>query len=330
MDQKGYVISGLSFLLIIPAIYMIAVFADMAHTGSQSQALLVQSDVVFSTSRDIEGNLPLLAKNTFQKTANEVIANGEPLQDSRMTIKNSLQVEVDDLTEKYHREGINATCRIIFVDSSKDPFKVQINSTISINKGNIVHRGNLSQDISIIDPNYPIPDPIPFIKCKNFGGVTSTGNRIIYGSSLVNYLTSRNMSSAEVYNNATSPLIIKKCPYDPYISHGQSNNLTNLNLTNLKNCVFNGYFHESSDGACFLCRLEGKGICPHYGIETFVIPSASTNDTLSSSACSSDHVIFNDNYCGYGLIYSSNSTGHYKLYLDNGHRTKYGLTNHTG
>ena len=320
MDQKGYIMSSLSFLLVIPAIYMIAVFVDISHTGSQSQALLVQSDIVFSTKRDVEKNLPIVVENTLQRTANTVITTGNPLQDSRMTIKDSLQEEIDDLTEKYSEEGINVTCRILSVDLAEDPFKVQINSTISVNKSDVIHRENLSQDISITDPNYPIPDPIPFIKCKNFGGVTNTSNRIIYGSSLVNLL-SRNMSNAEVYTNATSPLIIKKCPYSPYESHGNSSNQTNL-----KNCIDNGFFHESSDGACFLCRLEGKATCPHYGIETFIVPSLSTNETLPNAPCSIDHVIFNDNYPGYGLIYYSNSTGHYKLFLDNGHRLKYGLS----
>jgi len=315
MDQKGYVISGLSLLLIIPVIYMIVVFVNMTYTVSQSQALLFQSDVVFSTTRDIEENLPLLAKNTFQKTAWNVIRTGNPLQNSRMTVKDSLQMKIDNLTEKYHKEGINVTCTIISVDSSKDPFKVQINSTISIVKGNITHKENLTQDISIIDPNYPIPDPLPFIKLKNFGGVTSTGNRIIYGSSLANFLKSKNMTNAEVYLNATSPLIIKKCPYVPYKTHGKSHNLINL-----INCIDNGFFHVSMDAACFLCRLEGRAECGHLGIETFIIPSASTNNT--TAPVSIDHVIFS-----YTIYYGHkfNVFGHYKLYLDDGHRKKYGI-----
>lgn len=320
MDQKGYVISGLSFLLIIPAIYLIAVFIDMTYTGSQSQGLLVQSDVIISTKRDIESNLPLIAENIFQTTAKGVIHNGNPLQNSRITIKNSLQGKIDNLTGKYNNEGINVTCKIISVDSSTDPFKVQINSTISINKDHLTHTENLRQDISIVDPHYPIPDPLPFIKCKNFGGATNSSSRTIYGPSLMNFLKSRNKSNAETYINATSPFIIKKCPYNPYETHGQS-----FNLINLKNCIDNGYYHESSDGTCFLCRLEGRAVCPHYGMETFIIPPVSSNDTLFGAPCSSDHVIFNDSYDGLGLIYHSNSTGYYKMFLENGHRVKYGL-----
>ncbi|HML04413.1 MAG TPA: hypothetical protein VK426_01435 [Methanobacterium sp.] len=320
MDQKGYVISSLSFLLIIPAICIVATFINMTHTGSQSQALSVQSDVVLSTASDVENNIPPIAEKVLQKTANDLIKSGCPLQDSRSVIKNSLQEEMDNLNEKYTNEGINATCKIISVDTGEDPFNVEINSTISVNKDNAIHKENISQNISIIDPNYPLPDPLPFIKCKKFGGVTNTSTRIVYGASLVNYLKNENMSNAEVYLNATSPLIIKKCPYDPYKSHGQSNNLTNL-----KNCIDNGYYHDSNDGACYLCRLEGKAICIHFGMETFIIPSVSSNETLPSGPCGSDHAIFNDHYEGYSSIYRSNSTGYYKIFLENGHRSKYGL-----
>jgi len=328
MDQKGYVISGLSFLLIIPAIYLVVVFADMAHTGSQSQALLVQSDVVFSTSRDIDKNLPLIAVNVLNKTANNVISSGNPLPKSRTIIKNSLQGEIDNLTKKYSIEGINATCMIISVDSHiTDPFKVQINSTISINKGNVSHVENLSHDVSIIG----IRDPLPFIKLKNFGGVTIIGNRINYGQSLVNYLIIiRNTSnlSAALYENATSPLTFKRCPYDPYKSHGVSHGPNNL--TNLKNCIDNGFFHNSRTGACFLCRLEGRALCPRLGVETFIIPFPSTNNHTNYNAPNSiDHVIFGNFYKGHGVIYHSNITHFYKLYLHNADRSKYGLRNHT-
>ncbi|MGB9936193.1 MAG: hypothetical protein ACPK7O_00590 [Methanobacterium sp.] len=320
MDQKGYVISGISFLLIIPAIYFLTLFVDMTHSGSESQASLIQSDVVFSTARDIEGNLPIIAEKTFQKTGNEVLITGDPLINSRSTIKDNLQWELDNSARKYSKEGINVTCKIIAVDSSPDPFKVQINSSISVSKGNIAHNENISQDISIINPNYPIPDPLPFIKCKNFGNITNTSSRVVYGTSLANFLKSSDRPNSDIYINATSPLIFKKCPYDPYISHGESQNKINF-----KNCIDNGYYHESSDGACFLCRLEGKGVCSHYGMETFIIPAVSTNNTSFEAPCSSDHVIFGGNYSGYTLIYFSDSNGYYKIFLENGHRSKYGV-----
>lgn len=109
----------------------------------------------------------------------------------------------------------------------------------------------------------------------------------------------------------------------------------------LKNCIENGYFHESSDGSCFLCRLEGKGTCPHYGFETFITPptsnstgnntNLSTNSTFNFAPSSIDHVIFNETppgtgtYPGKMIVYYSDGLNHLKIFLDNSHRQKYGL-----
>ena len=323
MDQKGYVISGLSFLLIIPAVLLIAVFVDMVHTGSETQSLGVQSDVTFYTAKDIEENIPLITEKILQKTTNEVVKTGDPLPDSKTVIKNGLQEELNHLSEKYqNNENINVTCKIWSVNPSQDPFKIEVNSTICVKKDNVIHDEHISQNISIMDSNYPIQDPLPFIKCKNYGGITNTSTKILYGSSLVTLLKAENLTNADVYENATSPLFIKKCPYDPYIGHG---NIPSFIV--LKNCIDTGYFHDSSDGSCFLCRLEGKATCPHYGFETFIVPSNSSSPSLMSAPCSIEHVIFADYniYPGKGIIYYSNPSKYCKLFLDNGHRQKYGL-----
>ena len=322
MDQKGYIISVLSFLLIIPAVLMIAVFVDMANTGIESQSLAIQSDTTFYTVKDVEGNIPVITEKILQKTTNDVIKSGNPLPNSEIVIKNRLQEEMDHLSKKYSdNEGINVTCKIWYVGPSLDPFKIEVNSTVYTKKGNMAHNESISQNISLIDPNYPIPDPLPFIKCKNYGKITYTSTKIIYGSSLANLLKAENVTNANVYENATSPLVLKKCPYDPYIGHG---NFPPFIV--LKNCIGNGYFHDSSDGSCFLCRLEGKATCPHYGFETFIVPSNSSNSTLMFAPCSIEHVIFNDYvYPGNGIIYYSNGSNYCKLFLDNGHRQKYGL-----
>ena len=322
MDQKGYVMSGLTLLLIIPVFLLIAVFVDMVHTGSETQSLGVQSDVTFYTAKDIEGNMPILTEKILQKTTDNVVKTGIPLTDSRNTIKNSLQEEMNQLSERYRSsENINVTCKVWSVNPTSDPFKIEVNSTIYVQKGNIAHDEHVSQNISIIDLNYPVQDPLPFIKCKNYGKITNTSTKISYGSSLASLLKAKHLKNANVYENATSPLFIKKCPYDPYVGHGNS-----PYFVVLKNCIDNGYFHESSDGSCFLCRLEGKTTCSHYGFETFIVPSNSSNSRLMFAPCSSEHVIFDDYvYSGKGIIYYSDDSNYFKLFLDNGHRQKYGL-----
>ena len=98
----------------------------------------------------------------------------------------------------------------------------------------------------------------------------------------------------------------------------------------LKNCIDNGYYHESNDGACLLCRLEGYATCNHYGFETFIVPSSTHNQQIFRAPSSIDHVIFgkdnNDRYPGEAVEYNSDDNVFDILYLDNGHRAKYGFT----
>lgn len=83
-------------------------------------------------------------------------------------------------------------------------------------------------------------------------------------------------------------------------------------------------------GACFLCRLEGRSVCSHYGFETFITPAGSNNNTVSQAPCSLDHVIFNDKtyyriYRGEAFEYYVNESESFILFLNKGHKTKYGL-----
>lgn len=338
MNNKGYVMSGMSFLLVLPAIMLFMVFLDMTNVGIEQNSLDIQSGTVLKTAKDLEANIPVAGKEVIKKEAENVVKTGIPLKNSREKVKDSLQKKVDQISLNYQKsKGLKVECNITSVDNAEDPFMVRVNSSLYVGKDDVIHQENLSQDISLIDPQYPMPNPLPFVKCNDYGAVQTAGNKIVFGSSLKEYLKDRGVQNSIAYENATTSLIIKKCPYDPYIKHG------NRDYNTLKNCIDNGYFHESSDGPCYLCRMEGKGTCPHYGIETFIIPSSicnntfnnstnfSTNSTFNCAPSSIDHVIFNDTppgtgtYQGYLLIYYGDGFYYFILYLDNKHREKYGL-----
>lgn len=335
MDKKGYVMSGMSFLLILPTIMLLMVLLDMTHAGASGNSLVLESGEVSSTAGDLKANIPSAGKEIMKFEAEKIIQTGIPLSNSRKTVKEDLQTKMDQITIVYSKNtGLEVACNITSVGNSPDPFAVQINSSIYVGRDNVVHQENLSQDISLIDPHYPISNPLPFIKCRDYGGAKVRDNRISFGSSLSAYLEARGLENAYAYENSTSSLIIKKCPNDPYIMHGRNGFIT------LKNCIENGYFHESSDGSCFLCRLEGKGTCPHYGFETFIVPVSSNstangtnlsiNSTFNSAPSSIDHVIFNDTfpggtYPGKTLLYYSDGFNNLRIFLDNSHRQKYGL-----
>lgn len=333
MDELGYVMSGLSLLLVLPAILLFMVFLDMTSSGANETSQIIESKVVLNTAKDLEGEIQMTGKQVLQTESQNVVKSGIPLSSSRQQIKNDLQIKMDDITSNYQVKGeMDVECNITSVGNSEDPFAVEVNSSIKVKKDEITHHEFITQEISIVDPQYPIANPLPFIKCKNHGSIQIINNRIEFGNSLTNYLESRGVKNAIAYENSSTAFIIRKCPYDPYKMHGQHDNT-------LKNCIDNGYFHESSDGSCFLCRLEGKGICPHYGFETYITPesvnisnnNSNTNFTSNQAPSSIDHVIFNDTngetgtYQGYKLIYYSDTFNSLIIFLDNAHRQKYGF-----
>ncbi|EKF86815.1 hypothetical protein A994_00975 [Methanobacterium formicicum DSM 3637] len=340
MDNNGYVMSLSSFFLILPAVLLLTVLVDMTVDQTNIQQDILNSQDVMGVATDLEASLPLVGREVLRDKSLEVIHSGKPLSNSRKEVKEELQNRMDSFCSRYCGDGMLVECKILNVDNSFDPFCVEVKSRCTVNKGTLKHQVNLTQNISLVNGSFPIYDPLPFIKCRNYGGATIKGDRTYYGSSLENYLKSRGIENFEAYENATSALSIKKCPYDPYILHGDTDELVNL-----KNCIDNGFYHESSDGSCFLCRLEGRGTCPHYGMETFITPAPSDNTLFSnplgnvslsnnsSNAPSSvDHVIFNDTgshgtYSGCRLIYFTNGTHNFQIYLDNSHRQKYGLPN---
>ncbi|WP_231475897.1 hypothetical protein [Methanobrevibacter oralis] len=181
-------------------------------------------------------------------------------------------------------------------------FKVKIN----VKKENEEYNGVLEKNVSIEG----LRDPLPIAKLGPLYGISFDDNRIYYNNGLTIYLKLHKIESAESYLYATTPTIIKKCPFDPYIHHGDGDTL--------KNCLKNGYFHESRDGSCYLCRLEGKGTCSHYGLEVFIHPhTILKNDSVSCV----DHVVFHDHYLGEKL----DDLDINSLILDSSHGKKYGL-----
>jgi len=331
MDNEGYVMGGMAFLLIIPALILTNILISAVFMDN-TQISPFKSDRVYQLYRDVESDIPKFSVQGLYETSETVSKTGQPISNSRSTIKTRIQTKLDSSYSEYQRiSGINIHCRINSVDNSRDPYKICVNSTIYIHYNDSYMVKNLSQDVEFICTDFPdsragcykIKDPLPFIKTKGYGDLKVEGDKIYYGNSLSNYLESKDIDNYKVYENASSPLYIKRCPYDPYPSHGHSNLVLNL-----KNCIDNGYYHLSADGPCIFCRLEGKSVCEHTGLETFVVPG---NYKLHgyTAPCSVDHVIFGatraEIYDGISLEYKFNDTPLFWMYLDNGHKNKYGI-----
>ena len=178
---------------------------------------------------------------------------------------------------------------------------------MTLNDSNIKIDKDETKLIDITDSKYPIYDPLPTLKT----GATLINNKLYYHDKLMDYI---NLENNTAYQNVITSIIIKKCPYHDYSQHGNNNQTIN-------NCIKNNYYHNSHDGMCLLCRLENKTNCNHYGLETFITPSISQYDKAPASI---DHVLLNDinNQYEGNKIEINNKT---ILYLDNGHKSKYGL-----
>lgn len=316
MDKKGYVMTGTSFLLIIPAVLVAISLLNFVNGGNDINTQSIQSDRILFASEDVKRNMPLLARQSMQNISLEIIEKNKTIENSPEAIKNHLQLQINNLTSQY--QDFNITCTINSVQTSpQDSFLIEFNSTLIVIKGNLKQEEHLSDLVSVEG----LPDPLPFLKCRAYGSITHNNTRTIYGDSLRSYLANKSVKNASFYENATSPFIIKKCPYEPYLSHGSKNTM--------KNCEDNGFYHDSRDGYCYLCRLEGKGLCTHFGFEVFVLPApiASNNSSIKlEGPCSSDHVIFSENtYPGQSITYYINNGTENFLFLDNGHQSKYGV-----
>lgn len=297
MDDCGYVMAGASLLLMIPVIIITAMILSLGEAHSDMNTERKLSACVEGAAWDIRDNVPIITLDVLNETAGEAINGTLPSDDVRDLVRERVQERIDRLCRS-HR-NVNASCRVNSVEGTEDPFQVEVNSTLEIRAGNIEHAENLSVRVTVDG----LPDPLPF---RVLGRLEHSNTTIEYGDALAEYLNSSGVDGG-AYINAKGPLIIRRCPYEPYTSHGSEG---------VHACILNGYYHESRDGACYLCRLEGKTSCPHMGLETFIIPSKE----LGEAPVSIDHVLFNEKYPGEALNISG-----FIIYLDAGHMTKYGV-----
>ena len=273
-------------------------------------SFLILSIIILNVSLDeIHSNEEAISSNQYEYILNDYRRNLKKIIDEKLKAEND---------EYYKDYGIKIESHVSSIENSSNPFAVKIKTYISSVKGDLSYKNVLEDDVSVEG----LRDPVPILICGKDPSFKYNETIVEYGYSLSNYLKDNGIENYSCYINATVPNIVKKCPYDPYKHHGDG--------YAMKSCRDNGYYHESRDGACYMCRLEAKAGCGHYGFETFIIPHP-TNETNLTSACGSDHVIFSDDiYPGVEVSYYSENGMNEILFLDpNGHRVKYGMTDHT-
>lgn len=306
LDSKGNIIVGTTAILIV-ALLLICIFVVTSLNFIQNSNIDSQANDNFKyIIDDYSANLEVLGRESIAQ-ATEKVYNGLPVTDSENQIKKNLEKKLDEKNRDFSkRYDINLTSEVLSVENTDSPWEILFKVKLTGKKGD----DGFSQ---IVERNASVEglrDPLPIAKLTIASGIMAYDNKIHYKTALSAYMLIHNLKSPESYIEATAPLYIKKCPYDPYVHHGDPGAL--------KDCLDTGYFHESADGSCYLCRLEGKGKCPHYGFEVFI----QTHTPLDNESLScSDHVVFADHYNGEKIDPDDWDS----LILDSSHRKKYGL-----
>ena len=306
LDNKGNLITGTTVILVISLILIVIFIVNSVNLIENQNIDSIEDDNFKYIIEDYKNNLEQLGRESLAEET-EKLYNGHVVHDSRKEVKKILNERLKEVNKDYKKKyGIDIRSEVLSVESTDSPWKVLFKVRIKADKDNNQFNGVLEANSSIEG----LKDPLPYAILTAYSNINHDDTTIHYFESLSQYLLIHNGESCESYILATAPMIIKKCPYDPYTHHGDGDTL--------KECLKNGYFHESADGSCYLCRLDGKGVCPHYGLEVFI--QTHTPLTNESVSCS-DHVVFHDRYNGTKLNkYDINS-----LILDKSHAKKYGL-----
>ena len=306
LDSKGNIIVGTTAILIV-ALLLICIFVVTSLNYIQNENIDSEANDNFKyIIDDYSTNLEVLGRDAIAK-ATEKIYNGLHISDSEDQIKKNLNNILNGKNEEFKKKyDIDISSEVLSVEPTDSPWKVLFKVRLNGKKGNDEFSQIIERNASIEG----LRDPLPIAKLTIASGIMAYNDKIHYKTALSAYMLLHDFKSPESYIEATAPLTIKKCPYDPYVHHGDPGVL--------KDCLKTGYFHESADGSCYLCRLEGKGKCPHYGMEVFIQPHTPLgNESLSCS----DHVVFADHYNGEKV----DPTDWDSLILDSSHRKKYGL-----
>lgn len=311
IDSKGNILVGSVAILII-SLLIIAIFIITSINYLENENIELKSNNNFKyIIDDYSRNLEVLGRDAIAD-ATQKVYNGLPVFNSENQIKKNLNKKLEEKNKEFENKyGVRISSEVLSVENSGSPWKILFKVKLKVKKDNINYSNIIEKNASIEG----LRDPLPLAKLTIASGILTYDNKIHYKNAIAGYMVIHHFKSPESYIEATAPLYITKCPYDPYTHHGDPGVLDD--------CLKKGYFHESADGSCYLCRLEGKGKCPHYGFEVFIqTHTPIKNESLSCS----DHVVFADHYNGEKIDPNDWDS----LILDSSHRKKYGLVKENG
>ncbi|HNR26178.1 MAG TPA: hypothetical protein PKI66_05650, partial [Methanobacteriaceae archaeon] len=62
MDNDGYVMTGTSFLLILPVLILFIVLVELNYEDTESEVQIMESEKILQVFQDLEFNIPRLTR----------------------------------------------------------------------------------------------------------------------------------------------------------------------------------------------------------------------------------------------------------------------------
>ena len=219
-DEKGNFSIILTSLILIGFLLLSIIILNVAINQERENGEIVSSNNFQYIVNDYIRNLPLIEHEALEDLSEEIIKDKRPSLDSKSDLKEIVDGKLSAKNKEYYENyGIQINSSLIAIENTSNPFSYKFKTHILSVKGDYSFEKIVSSDVDCID----LKDPVPILYLKDYHGLSYNESFYNYGNSLSEFLRSKGVENYSFYIDANSPLIIRKCPYDPYKHHGDDN-----------------------------------------------------------------------------------------------------------
>ena len=228
IGSKGNILIGTMAILIVSFIILAIFIISSLYLVDSENIQSISNDNFKYIIEDYDKNIESKLHESIEDTSQKVVISRFPVHDSEDTIKKELNKKLDSQNREFKEKyGITIESNVLSVETTDSPvlsvettdspFIIKTNVQINAEKDGEKFSSVLTGKTSIEG----LKDPLPFTKCGFSLTFFYIGDRIQYGTSLTEYLALHGaVDAGQGYIGASSPLTIKKCPFDPYTHHG--------------------------------------------------------------------------------------------------------------
>ncbi len=318
MDDKGYAITPLAFLLIIPVVIVAVSYGNIVDELNMVSQIAIGGDVTFSAAESMTSSMQQTAGDagrhaaydaTKQVLDSETARQADPfLDDSRGIIANEIALSINSNMIQIAKNVSVETGRKVYINN------VYIASSMDPDSNSTTQLAYSKDDINIYQT-----DPYGFYVTVAGGlniTVVQNGQNYTYTTPPVtSYVSIEGLEDPYIWvkTKDRSSYLIYKYPYYSYYAtgidyhFGDSVTSDGMGLNSLSDCLNgtgnvgnitpNPYYFPDTNGMTFFDRLEGKTNSTSTGnasarMSTFIIGEPLLSDYNGAHKSAVDHEYF--------------------------------------